>query len=88
VTTPYSLLFSACSAAVMSGALLDGCLGRRGISTALVLTIGLTLSAGAGATLAAQAFEGSVRTQTAMAARHPQIEDPTFVSTAGAGSAR
>src|SRR5258707_3820659 len=28
----YGLIFSACSAAVMSGALLDGCLGRRGIS--------------------------------------------------------
>jgi DHA1 family bicyclomycin/chloramphenicol resistance-like MFS transporter len=43
----YGLIFSACSAAVMSGALLDSRLGRRGLSTALVLTIGLTLSAAA-----------------------------------------
>jgi DHA1 family bicyclomycin/chloramphenicol resistance-like MFS transporter len=34
----YGLVFSACSAAVMSGALLDGRLGRRGISAAPVLT--------------------------------------------------
>jgi MFS transporter, DHA1 family, multidrug resistance protein len=49
----YGLIFSACSAAVMSGALLDGRLGRRGISASLVLTIGLTLSVGAAATLLA-----------------------------------
>jgi len=47
----YGLIFSACSMAVMSGALLDGRLGRRGISTALVLTIGLTLMATAAVTL-------------------------------------
>jgi MFS transporter, DHA1 family, multidrug resistance protein len=47
----YGLIFSACSAAVMSGALLDGRLGRRGISAAQVLTIGLTLLAAASATL-------------------------------------
>ena len=32
----YGLIFSACSAAVMSGALLEGRLGRRGISAGLV----------------------------------------------------
>ena len=51
----YGLIFSACSAAVMSGALLDGRLGRRGISAALVLTIGLALLAAAGVTLLAVA---------------------------------
>ena len=35
----YGLIFSACSAAVMSGALLDGHFCRRGISAAQVLTI-------------------------------------------------
>jgi MFS transporter, DHA1 family, multidrug resistance protein len=54
----YGLIFSACSAAVMSGALLDSRLGRRGISTALVLTIGLTLSAAASATLLAMTVAG------------------------------
>jgi len=54
----YGLIFSACSAAVMSGALLDSRLGRRGISTALVLTIGLTLSATASATLLAMTVAG------------------------------
>jgi DHA1 family bicyclomycin/chloramphenicol resistance-like MFS transporter len=49
----YGLIFSACSAAVMSGALLDGRLGRRGISAARVLTIGLTVLAAASATLLA-----------------------------------
>jgi MFS transporter, DHA1 family, multidrug resistance protein len=49
----YGLIFSACSAAVMSGALLDGRLGRRGISAVLVLTIGLVLPAAAAATLLA-----------------------------------
>ena len=42
----YGLIFSACSAAVMSGALLEGRLGRRFISAAQVLTIGLTVLAG------------------------------------------
>jgi DHA1 family bicyclomycin/chloramphenicol resistance-like MFS transporter len=54
----YGLIFSACSAAVMSGALLDGCLGRRGISAARVLTIGLTLSAAAATTLLAMTVAG------------------------------
>ena len=54
----YGLIFSACSAAVMSGALLDSRLGRRGISTALVPTIGLTLSAAASATLLAMTVAG------------------------------
>jgi MFS transporter, DHA1 family, multidrug resistance protein len=54
----YGLIFSACSAAVMSGALLDGCLGRRGISATQVLTIGLTLSAAAAATLLAMTVAG------------------------------
>jgi MFS transporter, DHA1 family, multidrug resistance protein len=49
----YGLVFSACSAAVMSGALLDGRLGRRGISAAQVLTIGLTVLAAAAAGLLA-----------------------------------
>ena len=43
----YGLIFSACSAAVMSGAFLDGRLGRHGISPAHVLTIGLALLAAA-----------------------------------------
>src|ERR1700730_4420072 len=54
----YGLIFSACSAAVMSGALLDGCLGRRGISAPRALTIGLTLSAAAAATLLAMTMAG------------------------------
>jgi DHA1 family bicyclomycin/chloramphenicol resistance-like MFS transporter len=54
----YGLIFSAFSAAVMSGALLDGRLGRRGISAARVLTIGLTLLAAASATLLAMTVAG------------------------------
>ena len=54
----YGLIFSACSAAVMSGALLDGRLSRRGISAARVLTIGLTLLAVASATLLAVTMAG------------------------------
>jgi MFS transporter, DHA1 family, multidrug resistance protein len=54
----YGLIFSACSAAVMGGALLDGRLGRRGISAARVLTIGLTLLAAASATLLAMTVAG------------------------------
>ncbi len=49
----YGLIFSACSAAVMSGALLEGRLGRRGISAGLVLRIGLTVLAAASALLLA-----------------------------------
>ncbi len=54
----YGLIFSACSAAVMSGALLDGRLGRRGISAAQVLTIGLTVLAAASVTLLAITVAG------------------------------
>ncbi|MCA6107805.1 MFS transporter [Bradyrhizobium cenepequi] len=43
----YGLIFSACSAAAMSGALLDAHLGRRGISAASTLTIGLAILAAA-----------------------------------------
>ncbi|WP_426436640.1 MFS transporter [Bradyrhizobium genosp. P] len=41
----YGMIFSACSAAVMCGAFLDGRLGRHGITPATVLTIGLALLA-------------------------------------------
>ena len=54
----YGLIFSACSAAVMSGALIDGRLGRRGVSASLALTIGLTLLAGASAALLALTMAG------------------------------
>jgi MFS transporter, DHA1 family, multidrug resistance protein len=54
----YGLIFSACSAAVMSGALLDGRLGRRGMSAAGVLTIGLTVLAAASAMLLAVTVAG------------------------------
>jgi MFS transporter, DHA1 family, multidrug resistance protein len=54
----YGLVFSACSLAVMCGALLDGRFGRRGISAALVLTIGLALLAAAAATLLATTLVG------------------------------
>jgi MFS transporter, DHA1 family, multidrug resistance protein len=54
----YGLIFSACSAAVMSGALLEGRLGRRGISAAQVLTIGLTVLAAASAVLLAMTVSG------------------------------
>ena len=54
----YGLIFSACSAAVMSGALLDSRLSRRGVSAALVLTVGLTLLAAAAATLLAMTVTG------------------------------
>jgi len=54
----YGLIFSACSAAVMSGALLDGRFGHRGIPASLVLTIGLTLSASAAAALLAMTLAG------------------------------
>jgi DHA1 family bicyclomycin/chloramphenicol resistance-like MFS transporter len=39
----YGIIFSACSAAVMCGAFLDGRLGRRGVTPASVLMIGLVL---------------------------------------------
>jgi DHA1 family bicyclomycin/chloramphenicol resistance-like MFS transporter len=54
----YGLIFSACSAAVMGGALLDGRLGHFGVSAASVLTIGLTLSAAAAAALLATTLAG------------------------------
>jgi MFS transporter, DHA1 family, multidrug resistance protein len=54
----YGLIFSARSAAVMSGALLDSRLGRGGVSAALVLTIGLSLPAAASATLLAITVAG------------------------------
>jgi DHA1 family bicyclomycin/chloramphenicol resistance-like MFS transporter len=54
----YGLIFSACSAAVMSGALIDGRLGRHGVSASRVLTIGLTLLAAASVTLLAFALAG------------------------------
>jgi DHA1 family bicyclomycin/chloramphenicol resistance-like MFS transporter len=57
----YGLIFSACSAAVVSGAVLDSRLGRRGIPAALVLTIGLTLSAAASATLLAMTLAGGAQ---------------------------
>ena len=57
----YGLIFSACSAAVMSGALLDGRLGRLGVTAASVLTIGLTLSTSAGAALLAITLAGSTQ---------------------------
>ena len=54
----YGLIFSACSAAVMTGALLDGRLGRRGIPAALVLTLGLALTTAAAAALLAMMLAG------------------------------
>jgi MFS transporter, DHA1 family, multidrug resistance protein len=54
----YGLIFSACSAAVMSGALLDGRFGRRGIPPARVMTIGLALLAAAASTLLAMTLGG------------------------------
>jgi DHA1 family bicyclomycin/chloramphenicol resistance-like MFS transporter len=54
----YGLIFSACSAAVMGGALLDGRLGRHGISAAVVLTTGLALVTAAAATLLAMTMAG------------------------------
>jgi MFS transporter, DHA1 family, multidrug resistance protein len=54
----YGLIFSACSAAVMSGALLDDRLGRCGISAARVLTVGLTLLAAASTALLAMTVGG------------------------------
>lgn len=54
----YGLIFSACSASVMSGALLDGHLDRFGISASRVLTIGLVLLAAASGTLLAMTLAG------------------------------
>jgi DHA1 family bicyclomycin/chloramphenicol resistance-like MFS transporter len=57
----YGLIFSACSAAVMGGALLDGRLGRLGVSAGSVLTVGLALSTAAGAALLAITLAGSTQ---------------------------
>jgi MFS transporter, DHA1 family, multidrug resistance protein len=54
----YGVIFSACSAAVMSGALLDGRFGRLGIPPAQVVTIGLALLAAAASTLLAMTLGG------------------------------
>jgi DHA1 family bicyclomycin/chloramphenicol resistance-like MFS transporter len=54
----YGLIFSACSAAVMSGALLDGHLGRSGVPPAQVMTTGLSLLAAASSTLLAITLAG------------------------------
>jgi MFS transporter, DHA1 family, multidrug resistance protein len=54
----YGLIFSACSAAVMSGAFLDGRLGASGISPAHVLMTGLSLSAAAATLLLAMTLAG------------------------------
>jgi MFS transporter, DHA1 family, multidrug resistance protein len=54
----YGVIFSACSAAVMSGALLDGRFGRLGIPPAQVVTIGLALLAAAASTLLAMTLIG------------------------------
>ena len=54
----YGLIFSACSAAVMGGALLDGYLGRRGVQPARVMRVGLSVSAAAASTLLAMTLGG------------------------------
>jgi DHA1 family bicyclomycin/chloramphenicol resistance-like MFS transporter len=54
----YGLIFSACSAAVMGGALLDSRVGRSGISPAQVLVIGLALIAAASTALLAITLAG------------------------------
>jgi DHA1 family bicyclomycin/chloramphenicol resistance-like MFS transporter len=54
----YGLIFSACSAAVMSGAFLDGRPGASGISPAHVLMTGLSLSAAAATLLLAMTLAG------------------------------
>jgi len=54
----YGMVFSACSAAVMCGALLDSRLGRRGLTPAVVLTIGLALLSAAASALLAMTLAG------------------------------
>ena len=54
----YGLIFSACSAAVMTGALLDGRAGRRGISPAQMLGSGLTLMTAASSALLVMTLAG------------------------------
>jgi DHA1 family bicyclomycin/chloramphenicol resistance-like MFS transporter len=54
----YGLIFSACSAAVMCGALLDGWLGRRGVASGAVLATGLRLMLAASVALLAMTMGG------------------------------
>jgi MFS transporter, DHA1 family, multidrug resistance protein len=54
----YGLIFSACSAAVMAGAFLDGRLGARGVTPASVLMVGLVLLAAAATALLAITLAG------------------------------
>jgi DHA1 family bicyclomycin/chloramphenicol resistance-like MFS transporter len=63
----YGLIFSACSASVMVGALLDGQLGRRGISSGHMLTIGLTLSSASSVALLAMTLAGWMPTALVVA---------------------
>ncbi|WP_426610458.1 multidrug effflux MFS transporter [Bradyrhizobium sp. McL0616] len=63
----YGLIFSACSAAVMSGAFLDGQLGRRGISSGHMLAIGLVLSSAASVALLAMTLTGWMPTALVVA---------------------
>lgn len=63
----YGLIFSACSASVMAGAILDGQLGRRGISSGHMLAIGLTLSSAASLALLAMTLAGWMPTAVVVA---------------------
>lgn len=54
----YGMIFSACSAAVLCGAFLDGRLGRRGVTSAGALTIGLALLFSAASALLAMTVAG------------------------------
>jgi DHA1 family bicyclomycin/chloramphenicol resistance-like MFS transporter len=54
----YGLIFSACSAAVMCGALLDGWLGRHSIASGAVLATGLRLMLVASVALLAMTMGG------------------------------
>ena len=54
----YGLIFSACSAAIMCGAFLDGRLGRRGIASGDVLATGLMLMTFCSVVLLAMAIGG------------------------------
>jgi len=54
----YGLIFSACSAAIMCGAFLDGRLGRRGIASGDVLATGLMLMTFCSVVLLAMAMGG------------------------------
>jgi MFS transporter, DHA1 family, multidrug resistance protein len=55
----YGLIFSACSGAIMCGAILDGRLGRRGIASGEVLAAGLKLMATGSVVLLAVTMSGS-----------------------------